>query len=139
MQLNHLVKGQGAAPEVSLGGFGDTGALHGLELWDAVPCLLRRVDLRQQHVTEADGVDDTREQVLLLAPPGLLAADSLNGRGFTRQIPEQHAEATPRQTRATEVQEIGVVVPEKVGLDGLPVLDEERQEAEDSPRSPTCR
>lgn len=47
---------------------------------------------------------------------------------------DEDAEAPPRQPGQAEVAEVGVVVAEKVSLDGSGMLLYEPDEAEDSPR-----
>lgn len=79
-------------------------------------------------------VNDGRQQMLLRPPPDDIATGSLDVPRFAGELPEEHPEASPGESWCPKVPlEVELVPAEQVGLDHVPVLVEDSDEAGYSP------
>jgi threonine dehydrogenase-like Zn-dependent dehydrogenase len=79
-------------------------------------------------------VDDGGEEVVGDGPVGLLAVEGAGEGGVGGEVLDEDAEAAGGEPATVPVEEVGAVVAEQVGFEGLGVLVDESAEAQPSPR-----
>lgn len=113
---------------------GRAGHRLGWPLRDILEDLPRLPDPSDRPVEMSQRVDREREEMVGVAPPHPGTVLGLNGRRVTRQFPQEPCQPSERKTwAAAQITDVGVAVVEEVELDGLAVLLQEVDEADDSP------